>query len=170
MTGADACAPGSGSERCTQFGFEFAYSGARASVPLACSSTSSDGQSDFLEGLLTQGLMAIPAQDIDSDIGSLLGAIQGALREGNSLGDLFSGLGETPVDRSGTSVDATSAPPPAAAPPVPRRVTLDAASGRLLVPSYARHEPARAGQVVVREVQCSYDGSPVLETQFRLRY
>ena len=172
VTGTDSCDLGSGGERCTRFGFEFDYRGANPSVPLACSSTSSDGQNDFMGGLVAQGLSAIPAQELGPDFGALLGSLQGALREGNSLTDVFSGLTVTPGGRSGAPVPparAGGAPPPPP-PPVPRRVTFESARGRLVVPMYARHEPARAGQAVVREVKCSYSGSPVVETRFRLRY
>jgi hypothetical protein len=35
---------------------------------------------------------------------------------------------------------------------------------------YELHDPARSGQVLERNVECSYNGTPVLETRFRLTY
>jgi hypothetical protein len=35
---------------------------------------------------------------------------------------------------------------------------------------YELRDASRAGQVVMREVTCSYNGAPVLETRFRLHF
>ena len=61
-------------------------------------------------------------------------------------------------------------PTPAASPGAPRSVQLPSASGRLLVPMYELRDGGAPGSVVVRKVRCIQNGSPVLETTFRLHF
>lgn len=173
VTGVDSCTQAGGSQPCTRFGFEFDYRGANPAVPLMCTASSSDAADDFLGGVVSQGIRAMPVQDSGSDLGKALGGLQQALKEGRSLKDVFSGISVTPLGPDGKPVESArvGAGTPSAEPaPVPARVQFGAASGRLVVPLSAPYEPQRAGEVVVRDVKCSYNGAPVLETRYRLHY
>lgn len=172
VTGADSCAQGAGSARCTRFGFEFDYKNANPAVPLVCSA-SSRGSGDFASFAVAQALSPVVSGGRGTDLGATLGGLQDALRSGRSLEDILSGVSVTPLDASGKPVESArvgASPAPAVAPPTPSRVAFAAASGRLVVPMYELHAPARSGQVVEREIECSYNGTPVLETRFRLRF
>ena len=171
VTGADACAQGAGNARCTRFGFEFDYQRADPAVPLVCSASSRGGSRDLASVAVAQALSPVVGQD--TDLGAAAGGIQEALRSGQSLESVFSGISIAQLDENGKPVESTRVganPAPAAAPPTPNRVALEGASGRLVVPLYELHDPARSGEVVEREVECSYSGAPVLETLFRLHH
>ena len=171
VTGTDSCAQGAGSAECTQFGLEFDYRGANPAVPLVCSASSRGGSGDLAGTLVAQALSPVASQD--SDLGAVVGGLQEALRSGQSLDEILSGVSVAPLDDNGRPVESArvgASPAPAAAPATPTRVTFEAASGHLVVPMYELHDRSRSGEVVVREVECSYNGAPVLETRFRLRY
>jgi hypothetical protein len=173
VSGADSCARGADSARCTRFGFEFDYQRANPAVPLMCTASSRGAAADFGSFAVAQALSPIVSRERGTDLGAVVGGLQDALRSGRSLDDILSGASVAPLDENGQPVESerVGAPPaPAAAPATPNRVAFEAASGRLVVPMYEFHDPSRAGQVVEREVACSYDGAPVLEARFRLNY
>ena len=174
VTGADSCAQGAGSARCTRFGFEFDYLSANPSVPLVCSAaTSRGGTLDLPAFMLGQALSAVVSQEQNTDLGPGLRGLQDALRSGRSVEEVFSGVSVAPLDDNGRPVESqrVGAGPAAQNPPAtPRQVSFEAASGHLVVPMYELHDPTRSGQVVEREVECSYNGTPVLETRFRLQF
>jgi len=85
---------------------------------------------------------------------------------GRSLTDVLSGIRVTPA--GGAPVGGAS--PPAAAPGVPPSVPVPAARGHLVVPMYELADAAAPGSVLVREVRCTQNGSPVVETTFRLHF
>ena len=173
VTGTDACAQGSGSARCTRFGFEFDYQRADPAVPLVCSASSRGGSADFASFAMAQALSPVVSQESGTDVGAAIASLQDALRSGRSLESVLSGISIAPLDEKGRPVESErvgASGAPAAAPPTPRQVAFEAASGRLVVPLYELHNPSRSGQVVDRKVECSYGGAPVLEARFRLHY
>jgi hypothetical protein len=99
--------------------------------------------------------------------------LQEVFRSGGSLNEILSGISIAPLDDNGRPVESArvgGSPAPAAASAIPSRVALEAASGHLVVPMYEIHDPSRSGEVVEREVECSYSGVPVLDTRFRLHF
>jgi hypothetical protein len=173
VTGAAACAQGAGSAPCTRFGFEFDYQRANPAVPLMCSASSRGGTPDLPAFMVAQGLSAVVSQERGTDLGAALGGLQDALRSGRSLEDVLSGVSVAPLDGNGRPIESErvgASPAPAAAPATPSRIAFEGANGRLVVPLYELHDPSRSGQIVEREVECSYNGTPVLETRFRLHF
>jgi len=149
---------------CTWYGFEFDYAGADPNHPLLCSSAG--GEEDFLGGIVSDVIRAVPAQP-GTELGDLLGHFQKELQRGGSLADVLSGISITP--HGGTTVG--GAPPdPVQQPGVPREVALAAPSGRLLVPMFEIIDGSAREPVVVREVRCTHRDLPVLETTFRLHF
>jgi hypothetical protein len=53
-------------------------------------------------------------------------------------------------------------------PPIPRSITLPAASGHLFVPMYQLAGRENLPGVKERKVTCTHKGAPVVETLFRL--
>jgi hypothetical protein len=173
VAGTDSCAQSGGSARCTRFGFEFDYLRADPAVPLVCTASSRGGSADFASFAVAQALSPVVSQGSGTDLGAAMAGLQDALRSGRSLESVLSGISIAPLDEKGRPVESerVGASPAAATPlPTPRQVVLEAASGRLVVPLYELHNPSASGQVVVRDVQCSYRGAPVLETRFRLHH
>lgn len=157
------CERAGSSAPCSWYGFEFDYVNASPGVPLVCSSAAAD--EDFLGGVVKRALTAVPA-DRTTELGAALGHIQGELGRGRSLTDVLSGIRVTPA--GGAPVG--GAPPAAAAPGVPSSVPVPSARGHLVVPMYELANAASAGAVVVREIRCTQNGTPVIETTFRLRF
>ncbi len=174
VTGADSCAQATGSARCTRFGFEFDYRGANPAMPLVCTATSRGGTLDLPAFMVAQGLSAVVSQESNTDLGEVLGGLQDALRSGRSLEEVFAGVSVAPLDDNGRPIESQRVGASPAAqnvpPPTPRQVSFEAASGRLVVPMYELHDPALSGQMLEREVECSYNGTPVIETRFRLQF
>lgn len=164
IVGDEDCATADGMAPCTWYGFEFDYAGADPNHPLLCSSAG--GEEDFLGGIVSDVIRAVPAQP-GTELGDLLGHFQKELQRGGSLADVLSGISITP--HGGTTVG--GAPPdPVQQPGVPREVELAAPSGRLLVPMFEIIDGSAREPVVVREVRCTHRDLPVLETTFRLHF
>ncbi len=180
VTGQDACERGSELESCTRYGIEFDYENADPSMPLECSTSTSGGESDFVGDLLAKGLRSMPdpgggsgegsaeAQEEDG-MGQLLGIFQKVVNSADSPEDVeisMAPLGPDgqPIESQRVGTSGSSGPPP-----VPRSVTLPAASGHLLVPMY-QLAGRDSGEPLVREIRCTHKGIPVLETTFRLRF
>lgn len=157
------CEQAGASKPCSWYGFEFDYANASPGVPLVCSTSAAD--EDFLGGVVKRALTAMPA-DRSTELGAALGHIQGELGRGRSLTDVLSGIKVTPA--GGAPVG--GAPPAGAAPGVPPSVPVPTARGHLVVPMYEMADTAAPGSVLVREVRCTQNGSPVVETTFRLHF
>jgi hypothetical protein len=172
VTGRDACAQGTGSADCARFGLEFDYEGANPAVPLVCSASSRGGSADLVGGMVAQGLSAVAPQQGGSDFGAAFGGLRDALQSGRSLNDVLSGVTMAPQDENGRPIESqrVGASRVVAVPATPSRVVFPAERGHLVVPMYELRDASRAGQVVMREVTCSYNGAPVLETRFRLHF
>jgi len=173
VAGTDACAQGTGSAPCTRFGFEFDYQRANPAVPLMCSASSRGQSEDFASMAVAQALSPIVSQGTDTNLGAALGGLQDALRSGRSLEEVLSGISIAQLDENGSPIESTrvgNGPAAAVEPPTPNRVAFGSPSGRLVVPMYELHDPSRSGQIVERDVECSYDGAPVLEARFRLHF
>jgi hypothetical protein len=146
----------------TWYGFEFDYSGADPSAPLRCLATGAED--DFMGGVIKSMVALAPADD-NTEAGKVLGRIQRELGRGASLTDILSGIRVTPAGKS------PPAPPaPGTSPGVPASVPIPAASGHLVVPMFELRDGAPPGSTLVRDVRCTHNGAPVLETSFRLRF
>jgi hypothetical protein len=163
ITGDAQCPQTGGAKPCTWYGFEFDYTNANPAVPLACAAYGATD--DFLGQLVGGALTTIPA-DQSTELGAVLGKIQGELAQGRSLTDILSGVKVRPAGQPAPPVDA----PPLPAPGVPSSVDLPSASGHLLVSMYELSDGAAPGSVLVREVRCRHNGAPVVETSFRLHF
>jgi hypothetical protein len=162
VTGDARCGTGT-SKPCTWYGFEFDYANAAPSAALLCSTSGAD--EDFLGGIVTRALTSMPV-DQSSDLGAALGQLKRELGQGRSLQDVLSGIRVTPAGQPAAPVP----PVRAAQPGVPSSVPLPSSSGHLLVPMYELGDGGAPGSVLVREVRCTVNGSPVLETTFRLHF
>jgi hypothetical protein len=163
IAGDAQCAQAGGARPCTWYGFEFDYTNADPAAPLVCSTYGATD--DFMGRVVGRALTAVPA-DESTELGALLGKMQGELARGRSLTDLLSGIKVRPAGQPAPAVEA----PPGPAPGVPSSVDLPSASGHLVVPMYELADGAVPGSVLVREVRCTHNGSPVLETSFRLHF
>lgn len=132
-------------------------------MPLVCSTSAAD--EDFLGGVVKRALTAVPA-DRTTELGAALGHIQGELGRGRSLTDVLSGIKVTPA--GGAPVGGTT--PGGGVPGVPSSVPVSSARGHLVVPMYELADAAAPGAVLVREVRCTQNGAPVVETTFRLHF
>jgi hypothetical protein len=147
----------------TWYGFEFDYANANPAAPLRCFATGAED--DFMGKVIGSAITLMPADDT-TELGKLLGRMQTELGRGASLTDLLSGV----------KVRSAGQPPPVvepaapAAPGVPGSVPVPAASGHLVVPMFELSQGAPPGSTLLREVRCSHNGSPVLETTFRLHF
>ncbi len=166
ITGDAPCPGEEAGENCSWYGFELEYDHAAAGETLACTSTGAD--EDFLGGVVTRVIEAMPAQQ-GSALGDLLGGLQKGLEGGGSLADVLAGITVTPNDGSGRTLGSAAAEP-AQPPGVPKTVSLDAPSGRVLVPMYETRDGSRGRSQIIRDVRCTHRGVPVLETSFRLQF
>lgn len=171
LSGADTCAEG----RCTRFGMEFDYQDANPGKPLDCSVSTSGGDSDFIGDLLKLGADAsatrnrdAPPPDPDDGMGQLLNLFQQVLTSADSPEDVQ--ISMAPLDEQGNPIESQRVGNDARVrvPPIPRTVTLSAASGHLFVPMYQLTDGSVSATGKERRLTCSHDGVPVLETTFRL--
>jgi hypothetical protein len=144
------------------YGFEFDYVNADPAEPLRC--TSIGAEDDFMGSVVRNVVTLLPADD-SSEAGQVLGRIQNALGRGASLTDILSGISVRPA---GAPDPALASPVPT--PGVPPTVEVPSARGHLLVEMFELGASGTAGSVVDRQVHCTHNGLPVLETDFRLRF
>jgi hypothetical protein len=147
----------------TWYGFEFDYVNADPSAPLQCFATGAED--DFMGSVVKSAVTLMPADD-STELGKVLGRIQTELGRGGSLTDILSGVKVRPAGQPAPAVE-TAAPP---APGVPGSLPIPATSGHLIVPIFELGKAAPPGSTLLREVRCSHNGSPVLETTFRLHF
>ena len=170
VTGADTCPGGS----CTRYGIEFDYRNADPSAPLECAPSTSGGESDFVGDLLKQGADATQSRGGGSaakgedGMAELLGMFGKVLASGDSPEDISVSM--APLGEDGKPIESqrVGSTPKDGPPPIPRSVTLPAASGRLFVPMYQLTDSSNKGTIKERKISCTHKGAPVLETVFRL--
>ena len=165
ITGNDRCAQADGAQPCTWYGFELDYQNANPSEPLYCQSSAAD--EDFLGGVVSSAIEAAPG-GVEGDLGKLLGQFQKDLSSGKSLDQIFSGITVTTADGK-----TLGEPEPAEAfetAGVPNEITLNGASGHILVPIFERKDASAPGTNVEHQITCRQAGRPVLETTFRLHF
>ena len=175
VTGADACAGG----RCTRFGMEFDYQNADPSAPLECKPSTSGGESDFIGDMLKQGADAMttrnagaPSQSgdaqADDGMAQLLGMFGKVLASGDSPEDVQVSMAPLGPDGKPIESQRVGSAPRDGPPPIPRSITLPAASGHLFVPMYELADGPNASPSKQRHIRCTHKGAPVLETIFVL--
>lgn len=165
ITGSDRCPQSSGARPCSWYGFELDYRNANPSVPLTCQS--SGAEEDFLGGIVSEALKTAPA-DSSTDLGKLLGNLQEELQSGKSLDQVFSGITVTTGD--GQTLGSPEAKKTFQQPGVPTEVSLNSVAGHVLVPMFELHDSSPPGTHLERQVRCSQEGQPVIETTFRLHF
>lgn len=171
ISGRDYCTQPEGKKRCTWYGFELRYRNANPAEPLICRSSAE--KEDFLGSMVSKAIEARAVEPekepgASDDLGSLLGKFQQELNKGKSLDQIFSGITMTTAD--GQTV---GGPDPAQAfptPGVPGEVVLDSPSGHILVPIFELYNASPAGASVEHQIRCFQDGTPVVETKFRLHF
>jgi hypothetical protein len=169
VTGEDSCDRGD----CTRFGMEFEYRNADPSMPLECSATTSDGDDDFIGGLIKRGFDSAPELNGETfkeneGLGQLLGIFQKVVASADSPEDVE--ISMAPLGPNGQPIESerVGSTPRLGPPPVPKTVDLPARSGHLVVPMYEIVGASGSGTVTTREIRCTHRGVPVLEATFRL--
>lgn len=165
VTGSDRCAQSDGAQACSWYGFELDYRNANPTVPLICQSSGAD--EDFLGGIVSKALETAPA-DSDTDLGQLLGNFQKELKSGKSLDQVLSGITITTGD--GQTLGNPTEKEAFRQPGVPSEVALNGVAGHILVPMFELHNSSPPGTSMERQVRCSMEGQPVIETTFRLHF
>jgi hypothetical protein len=173
VTGEDTCDSGSGPTRCSRYGLEFDYTDADPALPLECSSTIEGGSGDFIGDLIKKGFDSAPELGADTfegneGLGQLLGMFQKVVASADSPEDVQISMVPHGPDGQPIESQRVGSSPRSGLPPVPRTVDLPAESGHLVVPMYELSDSPAGGSSKVREIRCSHDGVPVLETTFRL--
>lgn len=169
VDGADSCPGGP----CTRFGMEFDYRDADPGKPLECSVSTRSDDGDFIGDLLKLGADAHVTRtagepEPEDGMGQLLGMFAKVLNSADSPEDVQ--ISMAPLDADGNPIESqrVGSIPRDGLPPIPRSVTLPAASGHLFVPMYQLADGSLSGQARERRVRCFHNGEPVLENTFRL--
>jgi hypothetical protein len=165
VSGQDYCTQSGGKKGCTWYGFELDYSNATPTEPLICQSSAAD--EDFLGGMVSKVIKS-SSVDEDSDMGKILGQLQKELSSGKSMDEVFSGITITTED--GTVLGGEEPREVFPEPGVPSEVAFNSASGHLFVPMFELKDASPPGTSVEHMVRCSQNGTPVIETRFRLHF
>ena len=169
--GEDSCPGGS----CTRFGMEFDFTNADPATPLECTTSTSGGDSDFIGGLLKQSGDAMNSRGGGAEpsgedgMAELLGMFGKVLASADSPEDV--NISMAPLDENGNPIESqrVGSTPRDGPPPIPNTINLPAKSGHLFVPMYQLADGMTGGQVKERKISCTHQGTPVLETVFRLQ-
>jgi len=165
VIGQDYCTQPGGKKGCTWYGFELDFANANPAEPLIC--RTSAAEEDFLGGVVSKVIKS-SSVDEGTEMGQFLGQLQKELNSGKSMDEVFSGISITTEDGTVLGGEEPSDVFPKAG--VPTEVAFNGASGHLFVPMFELRGASPPGSSVEHMVRCSQNGTPIIETRFRLHF
>lgn len=167
VSGQDSCDGGA----CTRFGMAFDYTGADPSEPLTCRTPIVDeGEKDFVEKMFrpmveSGNVGAAGGGEGMNELFGLINQVVKAVESGEQVS--YAPLGEDgkPIESERVQLQAAGTEGSS----IPHTIDVPAESGHLVVPMHQMVGGAQT-EPVTREIYCTHEGVPVLETSFVLQF